>query len=179
MWDDVVFTCGHQRIFCSSSCVQSWADYLRWPEVLAAVAALGQGGWVAAAAPWHRSAHLLGALDGGAVAGFLRFVVQEIGPELDRPPVMLGDRALTEAKVLAFGVLPAFRGRGLGRALQEAAIARARQLGCHQVRSHSGGANTENHQLKLSLGFGIHPIVRGEDTTGAYFILPLGGRHRA
>jgi len=153
-------------------------DHPRWPEVLTAVADLGQADWVAANAPWHRSAHLLVALDGGVVAGFLRFVVQEIGPELGRPPVMLGDRPLIEAKVLAFGVLPAFRGRGLGRALQEAVIARALQLGCHQVRSHSGGANAENHQLKLSLGFGVHPILRGEDTTGAYFILPLGGRQR-
>ena len=153
-------------------------DHPRWPEVLAAVAALGQADWAAASAPWHRSAHLLVAQGDGAVAGFLRFVVQEIGPELDRPPVMLDERTLTEAKVLAFGVLPAFRERGIGRALQEAAIARAARLGCHQVRSHSGGANTANHRLKLSLGFGVHPIVRGEDTTGAYFVLPLRGYQR-
>jgi GNAT superfamily N-acetyltransferase len=159
--------------------IEEWPPgHPRWPEALAAVAALGQEGWVAADAPWHRSAHLLVALDGGAVAGFLRFVVQEIGPELDRPPVTVGDRVLTEAKVLAFGVLPASRGRGLGRALQEATIARAAELGCHQVRSHSGGSNLANHRLKLSLGFGVHPIVRGEDTLGAYFILPLAGRQR-
>jgi hypothetical protein len=24
MWDDVVFTCGHQRIFCSRGCVERW-----------------------------------------------------------------------------------------------------------------------------------------------------------
>jgi len=24
MWDDVVFTCGHQRIFCSRDCVNAW-----------------------------------------------------------------------------------------------------------------------------------------------------------
>jgi GNAT superfamily N-acetyltransferase len=150
----------------------------RRPEVLAAVAALGQADWTAASAPWHRSAHLLVAQEDGSVAGFLRFVVQEIGPELDRPPVMLDDRPLIEAKVLAFGVLPTFRERGIGRALQEAVIARAARLGCYQVRSHSSGANAANHRLKLSLGFGVHPIVRGEDTTGAYFILPLRGHRR-
>ena len=32
MWDDVVFTCGHQRIFCSSSCVQSWVDRTGMPH---------------------------------------------------------------------------------------------------------------------------------------------------
>lgn len=26
MWDDVVFTCGHQRIFCSEECVTTWLD---------------------------------------------------------------------------------------------------------------------------------------------------------
>jgi hypothetical protein len=24
MWDDVVKTCGHQRIFCNEACVDSW-----------------------------------------------------------------------------------------------------------------------------------------------------------
>jgi hypothetical protein len=24
MWDDVVHTCAHQRIFCSSRCVDQW-----------------------------------------------------------------------------------------------------------------------------------------------------------
>jgi hypothetical protein len=26
MWDDVVHTCAHQRIFCSSQCVTDWLD---------------------------------------------------------------------------------------------------------------------------------------------------------
>lgn len=26
MWDDVVHTCGHQRLFCSEACVQTWLD---------------------------------------------------------------------------------------------------------------------------------------------------------
>jgi hypothetical protein len=26
MWDDVVYTCGHQRIFCSKDCVRRWLD---------------------------------------------------------------------------------------------------------------------------------------------------------
>ncbi len=147
----------------------------RWEELHAAVAALRQEGWIATgAAPYRRSSHLLVALRDGAVAGFLRFVVQEIGPELDRPAVLFGGRPLTEAKILAFGVLPDFRRLGIGRALQVAAIEQARGLGCYQVRSHSSGKNSANHQLKLSLGFAVHPIVRGEDTTGVYFILPLG-----
>ncbi len=123
--------------------IAAWRPYhARWPEVLAAAAALGQEGWVVATAPWHRSAHLLVAQEGGALAGFLRFVVQAIGPDLDRPPVMLGDRPLTAAKVLACGVLPACRGRGIGRALQEAAIARAARLGCHPRCAPTAAART-------------------------------------
>ena len=26
MWDDVVHTCGHQRLFCNAACVQDWLD---------------------------------------------------------------------------------------------------------------------------------------------------------
>ena len=26
MWDDVVSTCGHQRLFCAPACVQRWLD---------------------------------------------------------------------------------------------------------------------------------------------------------
>lgn len=154
--------------------IAEWGpQHERWDETLALVAELQQADWVATIAPWHHSSHLLVAFRDGAVAGFLRFVVQEIGPELDRPPILFDGRPLTEAKILAFGVLPAFRRQGIGRRLQEAAIERASRLGCYQVRSHSSGANGENHRLKLALGFGVHPIVRGEDTAGVYFILPL------
>ena len=107
------------------------------------------------------------------VVGFLRLVVQEIGADEDRPSVTFDGEPLTEAKILAFGVAPACRRQGVGRALQLAAIEHATRLGCYQVRSHSSGSNAANHRLKLSLGFGVHPIVRGQDTTGAYFILPL------
>ena len=77
------------------------------------------------------------------------------------------------AKVLAFGVLPAWRRRGIGRALQQAAIAAARARGCYQVRSRSSGDAVANHQLKLSLGFGVHPIVAENDDRAAYYVLPL------
>jgi GNAT superfamily N-acetyltransferase len=107
------------------------------------------------------------------VIGFLRFVVQEIGPDDDLPSVMLEGIALLEAKILAFGVREAYRRQGIGRALQEKAIYRAEELGCHQVRSHSSGSYAENHRMKLAMGFGVHPIRRGEDERGAYFILPL------
>jgi GNAT superfamily N-acetyltransferase len=80
---------------------------------------------------------------------------------------------LTEARVLAFGVRPDHRRRGIGAALQRHAIADARRAGCWQVRSHSAGGYRSDHRLKFRLGFAFHPEVRGGDDRGGHFILPL------
>lgn len=134
---------------------------------------LEQKDWLAFRAEWHRSSHLWVATSGGEVVGFLRFVIQSIGPDMDCPEVVMNGERLMEAKILAFGVASEWRRQGIGRALQEAAIIHARKLGCYQVRSHSGGELDANHQLKLAMGFAIHPIVRGKDRQGCYFIMPL------
>lgn len=142
---------------------------------------VGQTDWVDFSAPWHQSDHLLVATivphdeahDADQIVGFLRFVIQPIGPESDCETVYFGGQPLLEAKILAFAVLPAFQNQGVGRALQRAAIERSTALGCYQVRSHSSGSNRANHHLKLKLGFTVYPIVRGDDTAGVYFLLPL------
>jgi GNAT superfamily N-acetyltransferase len=92
---------------------------------------------------------------------------------MDCPEVLVGGIALTEAKVMAFGVADEWQRHGIGRGLQEAAITQARTIGCYQVRSHSSGKADANHRLKLAIGFAIHPIIRGEDRQGSYFLLPL------
>lgn len=154
--------------------IEEWdPSHPRWPELLALIEAQGQHDWVIFLGDWHLSSHLLVARRDEVLVGFLRFVVQEIGPDADCPPIMLDGGALTEAKVLAFAVDTAHQRRGIGRALQIAGIQRARALGCYQVRSHSSGDNTANHRLKLAMGFGVHPIVRGQVTSGVYFVLPL------
>lgn len=154
--------------------IEQWtAEHPRWPELWAVVARLGQEDWMNAVFEWHRSHHVMAALEDGAVAGFLRFVVQDIGPEDDHDLLIFNGKALTEAKVLAFGVPAERRNRGVGRALQLAAMAAARGLGCYQMRSHSGGESEANHHLKLALGFAVFPVVRGDDTAGAYFIKAL------
>lgn len=154
--------------------IEEWGQaHPRWGELLAVVADLKQTQWVTAQYKWHRSSHLLVATAGSAIAGFLRFVTQEIGPDAECDPVVLDGAALLEAKILAFGVLPPYRCQGIGRALQQACVQRAAQLNCYQVRSHSSGDNTANHRLKLAMGFGVHPIVRGDDRRGVYFVLPL------
>ena len=154
--------------------VEEWhSDHARWSELLALVTELNQVDWLNFTVKWHHSSHVLVAQRGLEILGFLRFVVQDIGPDMDCPPVQWNGEHFREAKVIAFGVPPAQRRQGIGRKLQEALRQRAQDLGCYQIRSHSSGDNSANHQLKLSLGYGVHPIVRGEDRRGVYFIWPL------
>jgi len=154
--------------------IEEWkSQHARWLELLTVVAQLNQEDWFTFTAAWHASSHILVAQRSLEVVGFLRFVLQDIGPDTDCPPIQWMGENLREAKVIAFGVLPSQRRQGIGRKLQEALRQKAQALGCYQIRSHSSGDNLANHRLKLSLGYGVHPIVRGEDRRGVYFILPL------
>lgn len=108
----------------------------------------------------------------GRIVGFLMFVVWQIGPyDRGHPIVQRGGKALTEAKIIAFGVRPAHRRQGIGRALQEHVLRRARALGCFQVRSVSGPSRQANHQLKLAMGFAVEPMERDEPSLA--FVMPL------
>lgn len=149
------------------------SDHPRVGELYNVAEAQQQTRYLTIEAEWHRSSHVLVALHKAAIVGFLRFVVQEIGPDNEQPSVYLGGVALTEAKILAFGVIEPARDRGVGRMLQEAAVKWARELGCHQVRSQSDGWREANHHLKLSMGFAVHPIIRKDDDRSVYFIMPL------
>ena len=145
----------------------------RWDELERIAAAVGQSEWFAVRFPWHRSSHVLVALQNGILCGFLRFTIQVIGEEDDCEPIFLDGELLIEGKVLAFAVIEEFRRRGIGRALQVHALEYAARLHCYQMRSHSGGEHAENHQLKLWMGFGVFPIIRGSDHKGVYFVMPL------
>jgi GNAT superfamily N-acetyltransferase len=154
--------------------IELWIeDHPRWNDLIRLIEKLDQTRWVESRYDWHQSSHMLVAVEDEQPVGFLRFVIQEIGVEDDRPSVTLDDKPLLEAKVLAFGVHEDYRNRGIGRALQESAIAHAAEMGCYQLRSHSSGSNRANHHLKLQMGFAVMPIIRGEDREGAYFIMPL------
>jgi len=154
--------------------IEEWdPQHTRWLELLALVTELNQRDWFTFTTEWHSSSHVLVAQRNAEIVGFLRFVLQDIGPDADCPPIPWKGENLREAKVIAFGVVPTQRRQGIGRKLQEALQQQAQSLGCYQIRSHSSGDNLANHQLKLSLGYGIHPIIRGDDRHGVYFILPL------
>lgn len=143
-----------------------------WSELVQIVANEQQTAWFVAQNEWHHSSHILVALKGDVICGFLRFITQVIGVDSDCDPVLLNGVPLIEAKILAFGVQKEYRRQGVGRSLQTHALNFAAQLHCYQLRSHSSGGNSTNHQLKLSMGFGVHPIIRDDDRRGVYFIMP-------
>ena len=112
----------------------------------------------------------------GRIVGFLMYVVWEIGPhDRGHPVVKCDGEAYTEAKIIAFGVPPTHRRQGIGRALQEHILRRARALDCYPVRSVSRWSRQANHQLKLSTGFAVEPMERDEPRVG--FVMPLGPNH--
>jgi GNAT superfamily N-acetyltransferase len=155
--------------------IQLWDQHHpRWPEFLQLAADQGQTRWLEFTADFHHASHVLVALQSEHIVGFLRYVIQPIGPDTgDCPPVVHNGITLTEAKVIAFAVVPTACRQGIGRGLQAATIQQARAAGCYQLRSYSGGDNKANHQLKLSMGFAVHPTDRKGDNEGAYFVLPL------
>jgi len=154
--------------------IEPWKpDHPSWQDLQQLISDLGQYDWVSFQADWHIHSQIIVASEDARPVGFLRFVVQAIGPDADCSPLAISGEPLVEAKILAFGVLPDRRRRGIGRRLQIAAIESSRALGCYQVRSYSDGHHPENHRLKLALGFCAHPVMRPNGKEGVYFIFPL------
>jgi len=156
--------------------IEEWTpEHPRWDELVRVITDENQAEWAFEPFFADFDRHFLVALHGGdALAGFLMFVVWEIGPhDRDHALVKRGGDVLTEAKIIAFGVREPFRRRGIGRALQERTLRRARELGCYQVRSVSGDEHPQNQQLKLSMGFAVEPMEREQPTL--CFVMPLRG----
>ena len=157
--------------------IQQWSeDHPRWPEFIQCLqdAAPEQSPFVVGEYARHLPCHLLVALQADRIVGFLRFGIQPIGSEAGCPPLVLNGAPLTEAKIHAFAVREECRGQGIGTALQRCAIERSRELGCHQLASHSSYDREANVHVKLSLGFSAQPDDNG-DPRGIRFLMPLRG----
>jgi GNAT superfamily N-acetyltransferase len=120
--------------------------------------------------PAAQESHVLGAFDESRCVGFLRFLIQVIGAEEGRPPVMHDGSPLREGFVEAFGVDPQLRRRGIGTALQEHAARQCRNAGCHQMRSRSPVTSVENYALKVAAGYVLHP---SRENDSYYFLRRL------
>ncbi len=150
--------------------IEVFEDSQLWQQLWPVVEALGQENYVQVQAEHFRASHILAALVNGQLVGFLRFVVQRLGEDEGRPPIVFREQTLYEAKIIAFGVLPEERNLGIGRSLQQEAMRRAKALNCCQVRSRSAYGNDANYHLKISLGFGIQPSLENDSV---YFIKAL------
>lgn len=153
--------------------IESWReDGPRWAELVELLDAQEQRRWVLPDEQRLRpSSEVLVAVADDRPVGFLVFLVQEIGPP-DNCPAF----GKTEAKVVAFAVRADYRRRGIGTVLQRRALEVARQLGCYQLRSVTDVWRDENRQVKLALGFAVHPTVRrveGEDRPAYVFVKRL------
>ena len=141
-------------------------------EAVVALAAsvLEQDRYVVRQHPHATESHVLAAFDGDECLGFLRFLVQVIGTEESRPPVVHHGVPLTEAYVEAFGVDPRARRRGIGSSLQDRAINDARAARCHQMRSRSPVTSVANYALKIAAGYVLSP---SEQNDSYYFLRKL------
>ena len=143
-----------------------------WKHYVDLIAKEGQARWAFDAQFERFPRHYVVAKREGNIVGFLMYVVWDIGPhDRNHPPLVVDGQKLTEAKIVAFGVKESYRRQGIGRALQEHAIRRARELGCYQVRSVSGADHRANRQLKLDMGFAVEPMERDKPTLA--FIMPV------
>ena len=147
-------------------------DHPEWQELVDIITQESQAGWAFNSHFEQFARYFLAAKQDGGIVGFLMFVVWDIGPnDRDHPPIQIHGKRLQEAKIIAFGVKEAYRRQGIGRALQEYTLQRAKELDCYQVRSVSDMDHPENHQLKLSMGFAVEPMEREEPSLA--FIMTL------
>lgn len=137
--------------------------------------------WVLSDEQPQPNTHILGAIIDNRVIGHIALeqrpleIPASAWSKHQTAPIMRADGTpLSETFVSAFGVEMAHRRQGYGRALQQAALAHTKSLGCYQMRSWSSLDKPANYALKLSLNFAIYPAIQashsGEPISGVYFI---------
>lgn len=142
-----------------------------YTALVAVAEQLNQARYIPARETYAEQSILLGAFAHNQCIGFLRFLIQIIGRDQQRPPILdVTGQPLREGYVEAFGILPAYRRHGIGQALQEHAIAYCRNQRCYQIRSRSPVSSVENYRLKLKMGYAIHP---SHENDSYYFIKAL------
>jgi GNAT superfamily N-acetyltransferase len=147
------------------------ADTDGYRELLLIADQLDQAKYIAVREDYIDESILLGAFIAGRCVGFLRFTIQVIGRDVQRPPIHdANGQPLREGYVEAFAVIPSERHHGIGQRLQEHVLALCMQRSCYQVRSRSPITSQENYALKLKMGYAVHP---SRENDSYYFIKTL------
>ncbi len=157
-------------------------DHALWAEYAAHLRHTNQARWVLGDDDQPTEPFwFLGAAEDGQVVGNLALKEQGISMPatewsggVDKPLLDAEGVPVRETFVMTFFVEAPHRRRGIGRALQEAAVAWTRERGCLQMRSWSSLDRPENYAMKLSMGFAMHPSVHdaagGFQVSGVYFV---------
>ena len=122
-----------------------------------AIAELDAATWSLDVTPSPRSSvpssieGMLVAEEGGEIVGYVA---------LGRPTRLESNRHVADIRGLA--VAPAHQGRGLGRALVQAALAAARERGARRVTLRVLAPNTAARALYESCGFVVEGVLRDE-----------------
>ena len=96
--------------------IEEWTpQHARWSELRALVAQLNQTDWFTFTGEWHFSSHVLVARLSAEILGFLRFVIQDIGPDMDCPPIEWKGEIFGKLKSLPLVFSPL----GVGKASDE------------------------------------------------------------
>ncbi len=121
----------------------------------------------------------LGAIVDEAVAGHITLKVQDVrvpNPHHNEAQTIPGPdgKPLRETFVYTFAVDANHRRQGHGRALQTAAIALTKAMGCYQIRSWTALDTPVNYATMIALGYAVHPALstteHGRAVGGVYFI---------
>ncbi len=96
-------------------------------------------------------------------------------PLLEKQPIEHNEEKLFEYFVQTFFVSEDFRRKGYGKELQEQAFTLSCKNDAYQMRSWSSYNKNANYQLKIDLGFSIHPghtfiAKTNQYIPGVYFI---------
>lgn len=157
-------------------------DHPHWQDYVAHMQRANMARWAVDANGQPRTPlHFLGVHKDNAVIGHISLKQQPLtcpatswSAELDPTVYNADGTPLTELYVYTFAVDEAHRRRGIGRALQCAALEYTRAQGCYQLRSWSSLDHPENYQLKIALGFAMHPAIfktdSGLEVSGVYFV---------
>ncbi len=156
------------------------SDHPRWAAYRAHLDRVRMARWaVTAGGQPLAQTYYLGVMVEQEVVGHLSLLRQPLTLPAagDQPPAPVSrpdGTPLDELFVQTFAVDTGHRRRGYGRALQQAALQLARDLGVYQLRSWSSYDHPENYALKLRLGFAACPAVFETDTglkvSGIYFV---------
>jgi GNAT superfamily N-acetyltransferase len=157
------------------------SEHCLWLKMIAHLQQVDMARWVLNGSHPRPNTHFLAAAIDTAVIGHIAIEQRKLmvpatewSDNQSTPLRQLNGAPIFETFVNTFAVEKAYRRRGFGRALQQAALTHTKALGCYQMRSWSSLDNPANYALKFSLGFAVHPAIQqsasGQPISGVYFV---------